>query len=251
MRPSFRLLTARLPPLSPTGVTGVLTHPFPRPTLIAVYKKTLALLSELPEHSVYRQSTENLTRARLAIVEAVKPRGYEEYQKQVEQIKAESGAANIDHHGLEAVAGHMRDYVHEATAAAEQEGKLEFFGILLKQWARTATATPVKDILPAPHQLPEEALNRIKAESNQQLPDYSTEFSATLDSSVKLPVEPDLSAEQVEEIESQIGGGLIEEIIEQGWNEMQLVGQMKEAKIWESLEVQPEEGQWEAFERKP
>ncbi|KAF8242699.1 hypothetical protein K440DRAFT_607103 [Wilcoxina mikolae CBS 423.85] len=128
MRASLRLLTARLPPFTATGITGLLTHPHPRPTLIALYNHTLNVLSTLPPHSVYRQSAENLTKQRLEIVKA-------------------------------------------------------------------------------------------------------------------------LTAEQVEEIEDKIGEGLIEEVIEEGWGELRCAEAMKDHKVWEPLEVIPDEGQWAAFER--
>ena len=80
--------------------------------------------------------------------------------------------------------------------------------------------------------------------------------------------EPNLSVEQVQEIESQIGGGLIEEIIMVAYGELQLVEVMKENKVyvpshlwrekkftnslcsWEPLVEQPVEGQWSYFEHK-
>lgn len=66
-----------------------------------------------------------------------------------------------------------------------------------------------------------------------------------------LPVEPQLTAEQVSELEAKFGGGLIEEVIDQGWAELNLVGDMEDSKVWEELEVVPQEGQWVGFERKP
>ncbi|KAI5816517.1 ETC complex I subunit conserved region-domain-containing protein [Pyronema omphalodes] len=79
MRASLRLLTPRLQAFTPTGLAGVLTHPHPRPVLIALYNHTLDVLKTLPEHSVYRQSAENLTKHRLSIVEAVAPPGIKGY----------------------------------------------------------------------------------------------------------------------------------------------------------------------------
>ena len=56
---------------NPTGITGILQHPNPRPALISLYKATLTELSEkFPADSIYRQSVENLTKSRLAIVES-------------------------------------------------------------------------------------------------------------------------------------------------------------------------------------
>lgn len=82
MRSSLRLLAnvkpARyLEPFAPTGLTGLITHPSPRPTLIYLYTTTLEKLKAFPESSVYRQSTEALTRHRLQIVESTKPPGYD------------------------------------------------------------------------------------------------------------------------------------------------------------------------------
>ena len=78
-----------LEPNAPTGLTGVLNHPAPRPALIYTYKQTLDRLREIPKSSVYRQSTEALTKHRLAIVEATKPQGYEKWLERVrKQIEA-------------------------------------------------------------------------------------------------------------------------------------------------------------------
>ncbi|KAI5307516.1 NADH-ubiquinone oxidoreductase 29.9 kDa subunit, mitochondrial [Ascosphaera atra] len=56
---------------------------------------------------------------------------------------------------------------------------------------------------------------------------------------------------RIQELESQIGGGLIEEVLQVAEGELLLVQKMKEARIWEELEEEPQEGQWTYFERKP
>ena len=66
---------------SPTGLTGLWTHPSPRSTLLALYTETLDRLGSFPEHSVYRQSVEAITRHRLKIIESAKPEGYEAWVK--------------------------------------------------------------------------------------------------------------------------------------------------------------------------
>jgi NADH dehydrogenase (ubiquinone) 1 alpha subcomplex subunit 5 len=89
MRPSSRVLAqaARLlTPGAPTGLTGVLTHAAPRSTLLYLYNSTLDKLKQFPEHSVYRQSVEALTKHRLSIVESVKPEGLEEWQARVKSV---------------------------------------------------------------------------------------------------------------------------------------------------------------------
>ena len=64
-------------------MTGLLTHASPRSTLLYTYNTTLEKLKRFPESSVYRQSTEALTKHRLSIVESVKPEGLEAWQERV------------------------------------------------------------------------------------------------------------------------------------------------------------------------
>ncbi|KAI7900872.1 ETC complex I subunit conserved region-domain-containing protein [Cokeromyces recurvatus] len=52
------------------------------------------------------------------------------------------------------------------------------------------------------------------------------------------------STEQVEEIETKIDVGQIEEIIMQAEDELKLVGKMEEWKAWEPLETPIPKGQW-------
>lgn len=66
-----------LEPFTATGLTGLFTHPTPRSTLLYLYYTTLDKLKDFPESSIYRQSTEALTRHRLKIVEDLKPEGYD------------------------------------------------------------------------------------------------------------------------------------------------------------------------------
>lgn len=70
---------------NPTGLTGLLTHPAPRSTLIYLYNATLEKLKAIPEHSVYRQSTEALTKHRFNIVDSIKPPGYDEWTTRAEE----------------------------------------------------------------------------------------------------------------------------------------------------------------------
>ena len=86
MRVTLRLLASvksgrYLQPGHPTGLTGLFNHPSPRSALIYVYGSTLERLKSLPEHSVYRQSTEAITKHRLQIIQSIKPEGYEEWAK--------------------------------------------------------------------------------------------------------------------------------------------------------------------------
>ena len=86
MKNTLRLLAAVKPGRyleagNPTGLTGLFTHPAPRSTLLYLYGATLDKLKAFPDHSVYRQSTEALTKHRMNIIESIKPEGYDEWAK--------------------------------------------------------------------------------------------------------------------------------------------------------------------------
>ena len=86
MRATLRLFAAVKPGRyleagNPTGLTGLFNHPSPRSTLLFIYSSTLDKLKAFPEHSVYRQSTEALTKHRMKIIESTKPKGYDEWAK--------------------------------------------------------------------------------------------------------------------------------------------------------------------------
>lgn len=77
---------------TPTGLTGLPTHPSPRPALVMAYTQTLERLSQLPESSIYRQSTEALTKHRLEIVSKTIPPGFDEWHERVtEQLESNPG----------------------------------------------------------------------------------------------------------------------------------------------------------------
>lgn len=95
MRAASRLLAEIKPsrflePGAPTGLTGLLTHNSPRSALLYLYNSTLDKLQHIPESSVYRQSTEALTKHRLKIIENAKPPGWDEWSAKIqEQIAAD------------------------------------------------------------------------------------------------------------------------------------------------------------------
>jgi hypothetical protein len=110
MRPSSRLLATAaryLTPHAPTGIAGLKTHPAPRSALIYFYSKTLEKLGEFPASSAYRKATEALTKQRLAVVESVKPEGYEAW---VEKVKA----LTTDEHLTEIYGTKVDDIVKKA-----------------------------------------------------------------------------------------------------------------------------------------
>lgn len=130
MRPALRLLAnvkqARyLEPLAPTGLTGLVTHPSPRPTLIYLYSRTLEKLKEFPESSAYRKSTEALTRHRLQIVESHKPPGYEDWLERVKKVVAEAPERFEKTRRSDGTfAGIQQDDVHGGVRAQEWDGQV-------------------------------------------------------------------------------------------------------------------------------
>lgn len=95
LRATVKSATRYLEANTPTGLTGLPTHPSPRPALLYTYNETLQKLKQLPQSSVYRQSAEALTKHRLSIVESAKPDGYDEWlvrvKKQIESDPASYG----------------------------------------------------------------------------------------------------------------------------------------------------------------
>lgn len=101
MRAAARLLASVKPGQfleagAPTGLTGLLTHPSPRSALLYHYNSTLDKLKKIPESSVYRQSTEALTKHRLQVVEQSKPAGWDEWQAKIKmQVGEDASAYNV------------------------------------------------------------------------------------------------------------------------------------------------------------
>jgi len=224
-----------LDPNSPTGLTGLFTHPAPRSTLIYLYSSTLDKLKAFPESSAYRQATEALTKQRLSIVEAVKPAGYDEWAERArKQITENAEVFNtpqggVDHEGGKHVGSVFagRSFV-TTKMEVEQDERLE-------EWdGEKDTAT-----LEGTRSTKERAIQ-------------SAHGAARPGSDVKTITweeEPQLDADQISEIETQIGAGLIEEVIQVAEGELTLVDTMAESKVWEELEEKPVEGQWKYAER--
>jgi NADH dehydrogenase (ubiquinone) 1 alpha subcomplex subunit 5 len=110
---------------APTGLTGLLTHPSPRSSLIYFYTTTLDKLKQIPESSVYRQSTEALTKHRLQIVEQSKPAGWDEWQAKIEEQIANdpSIVETIKHSRGTTVVLPTKQGVDERSRAAEWDGE--------------------------------------------------------------------------------------------------------------------------------
>ncbi|KAL2815348.1 ETC complex I subunit conserved region-domain-containing protein [Aspergillus granulosus] len=236
MRSTLRLLASVKParylePFAPTGLAGLTTHPSPRPTLIYIYRATLEKLKAFPESSAYRQSTEALTRHRLQIIESTKPPGFEAW---LERVKKTVGAEPERFASLRlddgTYVGAQRDDGSDNPRGEEWDGeKLE------------ATTE-------GPARTPEQ-----QARWEQAIDDSVSPGAVESDfqnSEMKWENEPALEADQVAEIEKQIGAGLLEEVIQVAEGELKLVNELYKSKAWEELEEKPRPGQWVYFERK-
>ncbi|KAK4156236.1 ETC complex I subunit conserved region-domain-containing protein [Chaetomidium leptoderma] len=234
VRPAARYLEAG----TPTGLTGVSTHASPRSTLLYLYTSTLDKLKAVPEHSVYRQSVEALTKQRLALVEGVVPLGYDEWAEKARSLLSE-------HPDQFNIASGDSGSVSGARAIKIERGGQAF----------------------VVHQIPEEEDMRDREWDGEIDEGPELEGSRTLAEredlrhiferrdisdvvQVKWDPEPQLTADQISELETKIGAGLIEEVVQVAENELNLVHTMVQAKVWEPLEEQPAEGQWVYFERK-
>lgn len=162
MRGSLRLLAKVQPGKflevnAPTGLTGILTHPQPRSTLIYTYNQILNRLKALPESSVYRQSTEAITKSRLKIIQDTKPAGYDEWLSRV-KAEVEKNPAAYTHVMQEdgSIAfsepfkttsevwdGIAREAVPEGPSSSEAEAKMK--GLAIKaEVERQAVVEPPK-----------------------------------------------------------------------------------------------------------
>ncbi|KXS98596.1 hypothetical protein AC578_4334 [Pseudocercospora eumusae] len=231
MRPAFRLLasvqrsTQFLETGAPTGLTGLLTHSSPRTTLLFLYHDTLDRLKALPEHSVYRQSTEALTKHRLKILEETKPQGLEEWQKRVASV----AEGNTD--------------AFKKFPTLSGDG----FNIVWKAGVNDDIPDPDENAGykgPAQPEGPRYAEER--ASQGLALSDDPITDRANVP---RIEGEPSLTAAQINEIEGKIGAGLIEEVIQVAEGEHELVRTMAESQVWEDLEEKPQPGQWKYHER--
>lgn len=235
MRSTFRLLAnvkpARyLEPFAPTGLTGLVTHPSPRPTLIYLYTTTLEKLKAFPESSVYRQSTEALTRHRLQIVESTKPPGFDEWLERAKKIvAAEPERFKSLRRPDGTYAAILRDDQSDNARGEEWDGeKIE----------------PLSDG-PVRSPVEEAQFNKVVDEltaGERGESDFHPNF-------MKWENEPALEAAQIADIENKIASGLIEEVIEVAEGELKVVEELEKSKAWEELEEKPLTGQWTYFER--
>ncbi|KAF1925214.1 NADH-ubiquinone oxidoreductase 29.9 kd subunit precursor [Didymella exigua CBS 183.55] len=233
MRAASRLFAAVKPGQfleagAPTGLTGLATHPSPRSTLLHHYHGTLTKLQQIPESSVYRQSTEALTRHRLKIIEESKPKGWDAWQEMISSQVAE----DPEHFhtirsdaGVTVVAPKLQNVDYGQNRKAEWDGE-------------------VPQSFPEGIKSQKERRKHIKALKGDV--DYKPERTV---SPVTFAPEPRYTIEAISDLENKIGAGLIEEVIQVAEAEHTLVEEMIKSKVWEPLEEPSPEGQWVYAER--
>jgi len=242
MRTSLRRLAAVKParyltPGVPTGLTGLYTHPAPRSTIIFLYTSILEKLSFFPTNSVYRQSTEAVAKSRLAAAESIIPDGFMEWMEKTNQIMKEHPEVFTTPEG--GIPHEEDKYVKKAVGQrhfveVKPEKELDLDN---DEWDGEVDGGPVLEG------------NRTTGERRGQAAHLGRERPGSDEKTVRLDPQPQLTAEQIEELERRIGAGLIEEVIQVAEGELKLVDVMYKAKVWEDLEEKPAPGQWTYFPR--
>lgn len=232
MRAAARLLASVKPGQvleagTPTGLTGLLTHPSPRSALLYHYSNTLEKLKQIPESSVYRQSTEALTKHRLAIVEQSKPKGWDEWQ---EKVKLQVGEDPTNYTIVESTQG-STVVLPKNQEVDERAKRAEWDGEVFQQFSEGIRSSKERSKI----------LQQMKGDAK-----YTPERAI---SQVKFDPEPQYTTEAISDLESKIGAGLIEEVIAVAEGEHKLVEVMTKAQVWEPLAEPAPEGQWSYFER--
>ena len=217
MRSTTRLLASVqrsskfLEPYAPTGLTGLLTHPSPRGTLLYLYSSTLEKLKEFPEHSVYRQSAEALTKHRMAILESIKPAGLEEWQKRVQPV----------------VEKHPEAFRKVPVSTNPSE-----FNIVWKVHHARVQPPNAKEEDPFKTTPPQQEGPRSAAERRFQGHQLAQDDFAKAAALPDVEDEPALTAAQIGEIETKIGAGLIEEIIQVAEGEKVLAEELYKSQVY-------------------
>jgi NADH dehydrogenase (ubiquinone) 1 alpha subcomplex subunit 5 len=198
----------------PTGLTGLFTHYSPRSTLLYLYSTTLDKLHTFPEHSVYRQSAEALTRHRMSIVESIKPAGLTEWQQRVSQLVDEHPNAFKRVNVSDGAKGEF-NIVYNAPPP-ENSFKTEDDAVNAAYKAKPQAEGP------------REQEDRDVRDRGKELEKdiYGDEVRR-----LRVEAEPALTMEQVAEVEQRIGAGLIEEVIAVAEGERRLVDTLAEYKV--------------------
>lgn len=168
----------------------------------------------MPEHSVYKKSTEALTRHRMRIVEGIKPAGLQEWQQRV--------ASLVDAHpdAFKRVKTMEGKSDSEFNIVYREPPPQDAFG---EDLDARVNAEFKKPGIAAGAEFQEEVQTRGK--------ELQRDYVAEEASRIHIEAEPSLSMEQIGEVEQKIGAGLIEEVIQVAQGEKELAEKMEECKV--------------------
>jgi NADH dehydrogenase (ubiquinone) 1 alpha subcomplex subunit 5 len=243
MRRTFRQLAAVKParylePGAPTGLTGLNTHPAPRSTLLYLYSSTLDKLKEIPESSLYRQSTEALTKHRMSIVSAVEPDGYKEWSEKAKKVIAEHPEVfNTPEGGVDHDMGRhlkiLRDGKVFVRSKADQE-----FDDTTEEWDGEENLGPeLEGTRSTEDRKGQSVLGMKRPGGDAKTILWEEEPALTAEQYVygSADVLMGLTGYRISDLETKIGAGLIEEVIQVAEGEMKLVDVMVKSKVYVSL----------------
>ncbi|KAI9639956.1 hypothetical protein NHQ30_011686 [Ciborinia camelliae] len=224
-----------LEPNTPTGLTGLLTHPSPRAALLYIYSSTLDKLQQFPSTSLYRQSTEALTNHRFKIVESVVPTGYEEWvAKAKETMAAHPEVFTTPEGGIHFDEGRnvKLNVGGKVFVQSKNDKEVDWSR---EEWDGEVGSAELEGVRSTQERKGQSVLGKERPGEDEK--------------QIVWENEPALNVEQIEEIENKIGAGLIEEVIQVAKGELTLIDILLKAKVWEDLEEKPVEGQWTYFMR--
>ncbi|KAI9718663.1 MAG: hypothetical protein M1828_006598 [Chrysothrix sp. TS-e1954] len=215
-----------------TGLTGLLSHPYPRPHLLSVYNDTLDKLAKFPETSVYRQSVEALTKHRRNLVQSTKPQGYDEW-KQRAAAQIEKNPRLLEKRGSQGdiMKQLERGYRYHYSTTVDER---------VAEWDED-------DVVEARMEGPLE--EEMRANQAMEFGAGREPEASRPEDRPRLEKEPQLSSEQINDLEGKLNSGLIEEVVVVAERELALVDTMRENEVWEELCEKPPEGQWQYFQR--
>ncbi|THV49492.1 hypothetical protein BGAL_0192g00090 [Botrytis galanthina] len=220
---------------TPTGLTGLHTHPSPRSALLYLYASTLDKLKEFPSTSLYRQSTEALTNHRLKIVQSVVPAGYDEWAaKAKETLAAHPEVFTTPEGGIHFDQGKNKKLSAGGKVFVQSEIEKEV-DWSKEEWDGEEGSAELEGVRTTQERKGQSVLAKERPGEDEKQVIWENE--------------PALNVDQIEEIENKIGAGLIEEVIQVAEGELTLTNVLLKAKVWEDLEEKPVEGQWTYFMR--
>lgn len=169
---------------------------------------------------MYRQSVEALTKHRLAIISKAVPAGYEEWSAKAKKIIAENPnvfntpTGGVDHDGGKHIKSVADGKVFVTTKIDRN------IDDLVDEWDGEKNEGPEL-----------EGVRSTAERAGQAILGKKRPGSDEPSKKITWESEPALTAEQVGEIENQIGAGLIEEVIQVAEGELQLVDVMAKSEV--------------------